>query len=321
MVRGYEPTPQVEQFIRSVSGPAPWRTLFDGLSFHVCLLAVCVAGSFLIEMVASDPMSNWWTGAFYLPLAVLCARQLRALELIVHDAAHRNFFREQGQWNDRIADLLFAAPVGQSVRQYRTTHLRHHRRFGTADDPCCARMLELSRIDPGPRPADMSWETWLIAKARFYWCYSSSYYRTVARDAAWGTFALWQIIMSVITMLIAWQLFEIRPLTWLIAWCLVWIVPLFLFLPIQRLLAERGEHDYEGGTDEFSSTIMNLGFVHRAILHPWNDSYHLLHHLHPAVPQSRHRWVHRELERIDPAYRAARRRWKVGTAASEVGSR
>lgn len=321
MLRGYQSTPQVERFIRSVSRPAPWRTLFDGLFFHVCLLAICAAVASFIEIGIADLSSFLWIVPLYLLLAVLSARQLRALELIVHDAAHRNFIRDRGRWNEVIADLFFAAPVGQSVKQYWATHLRHHRRFGTNEDPCRTRMLELSRIDPGARPVDAPLLTWLIAKARFYWRYSSSYYRTVARDAAWGPFVLWQFVMSAVTTLAAWMLFDIRPLVWGIAWFLVWIVPLFLFLPIQRLLAERGEHDYEGGTDEFSATIMNLGFIHRAILHPWNDSFHLLHHLHPAVPQCRHRRVHRELERIDPAYSAARRRWRIGAAASDARSR
>ena len=59
---------------------------------------------------------------------------LHHLYLFLHEASHYNLARERSH-NDRLANLLLAPVLGQSVGQYRSIHFDHHRLLGTPDDP------------------------------------------------------------------------------------------------------------------------------------------------------------------------------------------
>ncbi|CAM5548384.1 hypothetical protein SBADM41S_06728 [Streptomyces badius] len=74
---------------------------------------------------------------------MVIARQLRALENLVHEASHYNWTRHRRRLNDVLGYLLAAAPTGSRISAYRTSHLLHHGRFGTAEDPDRYRYAEL----------------------------------------------------------------------------------------------------------------------------------------------------------------------------------
>jgi len=83
-----------------------------------------------------------------IPLAVLLlgGRQL-GLAILMHDCAHRAFFRTR--WlNDFVGHWLCAVPVKARLYDYRAVHLRHHRHAGTPADP------DLVFVDKYPVPAD-----------------------------------------------------------------------------------------------------------------------------------------------------------------------
>lgn len=285
--RGYRPSSRVKQTLDDWRRPAPVRTLIDGLGFLGSVLAVTLG-------LAAALREGWpWVLLLWPVAAVLVARQLRAVELIVHDASHTNLFPDHPMLNDALADVLFAAPVAQRTRAYWRKHRVHHSDFGSSRDPCLARMTHLNGTPAGV--------TRLVRYMRDYWT-------TVGQDAAsLAAFVAWHGVVGGLTGLAAGALFGIAPATWLAAWMLGWIVPFLLTLPMLRMVAEREEHDY-AGRSEFSSTVSNLGLWHRALFHPWHDGHHLLHHLFPRVPQTRHSDMHRSLDRIDPAYRKSLRR-------------
>jgi fatty acid desaturase len=96
-----------------------------------------IAGA--IWLVAN--VSYWWTA---LAVILIGSRQ-RAMSNLVHDGSHGNLFKNS-KLNDIASNLLAALPMGESVRNYRTSHSKHHKYLGTIyDDPD----LESHRDRPG----------------------------------------------------------------------------------------------------------------------------------------------------------------------------
>jgi fatty acid desaturase len=75
-------------------------------------------------------------------LFVIGARQL-GLAVLMHEAAHRSLFASRTV-NDFVGSWLCAYPVWSDLHAYRTYHLQHHARTGTAEDP------DLGLIRPFP---------------------------------------------------------------------------------------------------------------------------------------------------------------------------
>lgn len=61
-------------------------------------------------------------------------------------------------------------------------------------------------------------------------------------------------------------------------------VPFFVVLPITRFWAEAAEHLGMDMGSRFGHSRNNLGFGHRWYMHPHNDGYHAVHHIHSQVP-------------------------------------
>lgn len=98
----------------------------------------------------------------------------------------------------------------------------------------------------------------------------------------------------------------------------VWMLSMFVILPVVRSIAEVGEHDYDRGTTEIETTFSNIGFWDHALFHPAGDAWHVLHHLYPTIPWWQQRQAHNFLISRDNAYRGALHRTSMieGTAAS-----
>src|SRR5439155_533066 len=65
--------------------------------------------------------------------ALVVAVQTR-LAMFMHEGAHW-LVDANKTVNDRLANWLAAFPIGMTVERYRASHLQHHARLGTADDP------------------------------------------------------------------------------------------------------------------------------------------------------------------------------------------
>ena len=77
-----------------------------------------------------------WLDVMLAPLSVLVlANRQRALGNILHDAGHRNIFRDKDR-NDFVARGLVAPLLFASLSRYRETHFQHHLELGrTQGDP------------------------------------------------------------------------------------------------------------------------------------------------------------------------------------------
>jgi fatty acid desaturase len=293
--RGYSPPRNVEEVLKPFRKDDFERILTDGLVFLSSIYLAWVAFTLLLQ-------SFLWAAVLVYPVILLfVARQLRAVELIVHDASHYNFMRRSRELNDWLADWIFAAPVSQTVHEYRGTHFLHHKDFGGSQDPCLRRMVELNKEDASAGGR----RKWALGPSIRY---IISYYGTVAPSSK-GLFSFirWHAVVGAIGISALALFSDIRPVVAACSWTLVWMVPLLTTLPLLRMRAERDEHDYfiHNGT-EFSATLTSVGFLNNLIFHPWNDAFHLLHHLYPDIPQTRHKRVHDLLHELDSAYQRRR---------------
>ncbi len=241
--------------------------------------------------------SQLWGVAAYAVALVFIARQQRALELMVHDASHWSWDRENKIFNDQIADCCVGYPVMSTTGAYRKGHFIHHGTFAGEQDPCKRRFAAM-----GLGHVDLSTK-WAITKAVLRWLpsYNLAYYTEIG-SKSWHMLLQWALWHTIVFILPLSFVFGVVQGTLL--WFLFWLVPMFTSLPVLRSIAEAEEHDYERGDTEFEATFTNDGLIHHLLWHPWNDAYHQVHHLYPNISQRMHHKVHKLLMQFDAHYRA-----------------
>lgn len=250
----------------------------------------------------------------YFLASIVIARQLRGLEIMVHDASHLTWVRSRPKLNHFLADLFVGAPVLSSVKAYWKSHRIHHGQYGSHQDPCRQRFASM-----GVNDIDLSTH-WKIARAVIAWLpgYNAAYYREIGSQsiAQWAIFITWHscvLVLPLATFLILGMGFTLKVgiALAIFGWVLFWVLPAMVFLPVIRSIAETEEHDYEAGGTEFETTFTNDGWLHRLLIHPKNDAYHVIHHLFPNIPEAEHHWVHDLLMKHDVKYQNALRRQKL----------
>jgi fatty acid desaturase len=222
---------------------------------------------------------------------IFISRQLRALENIVHFGSHYNITK--GNKNDIIINILAAWPVLQDVRNYRKSHMIHHSRYGASADPCRIRYDRLKHL--------FSSRSWLD-KAKGVLVYYKNFYQDFGFD-----------LNTLVRFLIAHALcFGIITLCLGLStaqsYYILMAVCFFFVLPLIRMVAELGEHDYDISEDVLESTYTNVSLLDRLIFHPAGDAYHVLHHVHPTIPWWNQRKAHDYLVKSDHYYSTAPKR-------------
>lgn len=250
----------------------------------------------------------------YLVACIIIARQLRGLEIMVHDASHLTWVRSRPKLNHFLADIFVGAPVLSSVKAYWKSHRIHHGQYGSHKDPCRMRFASM-----GVNDIDLSTH-WKIARAVVAWLpgYNAAYYREIGSQSIiqWAIFIGWHSCVLVLPLAIFLTHgvgFELKVgiAMAVFGWVIFWVLPAMVFLPVIRSIAETEEHDYEAGDTEFETTFTNDGWLHRLLIHPKNDAYHVIHHLFPNIPEAEHHWVHALLMEHDEKYQNALRRGKL----------
>ena len=104
---------------------AVWR---DAVRCYAMLAAGAAAHLWLVTAagerrgLAAVPLLTLWLGFWF-----------ASLMLLVHEAAHFNVHPDKAT-NDRLANYLLGAVVGEEIARYRAVHWQHHLRLGTLED-------------------------------------------------------------------------------------------------------------------------------------------------------------------------------------------
>ncbi|MFB7618830.1 fatty acid desaturase family protein [Kitasatospora sp. NPDC056181] len=259
----------------------------------------------LAALVVAWP--GWWstvpTGAAGLLVGLaavaLTGRQLRGLECMLHEASHFNWSRHHRGVNDFCAGVLSCVPTGVRISRYRESHLVHHSRLGTADDPDRQRYQEY-RIEGLDRSGPAVFSRGLVQRL---YAYQRSWITETANDLfAVAAPVLWALLTIALPAALLWG--GQAALTG----CAVWLLGHVVALPVIRFVGESSEHSYGDADTVFDSTVTNLGPVQRWVFHPHSDGYHTVHHLWPGTPHHRLRSVHEALSAADPSGYAERLR-------------
>lgn len=296
--RGYSPPAHLRDVIASAHKRQLWLTALAALADNAVALALAIGGALTVR----TPVIH--IAMIALPVSVIAiGRQLRALECLVHEASHFNWSRHYRRMNDVLVFLLAGLPTGISVREYRASHLLHHGRFGTSNDPDRVRYQEL-RLEALRRD---SWASFLGGLISRFYRYQLGWLRALRANPFY------------LIILVVWLgMFVISPFIVLtgdatggVLAAFVWLLGYGLALPVIRFIGESSEHIYSDSDTVFDATISNLGLFQRFLIHPHNDGYRTVHHMWPGVPHHALRRLHKILTVEDPECYSRRLRYRT----------
>lgn len=218
-----------------------------------------------------------WLDAVLVPLSVLViSNRQRALGNILHDAGHRNIWRNKHQ-NDFTARVLLAPLLFASLSRYRETHFQHH--------------LELGRKqgDPDLIPGQDHLPTFWVV----------SYARCLLSWPTWlgslgGHLLAKEVTLRSKAFIMGWWASFVGGLAMLgggdfaLAFVVLWLLSRATLFHCITTFREMCDHFglQPGGVFGFTRDMVCHG-PWRWTIHPRNNGYHLTHHLLPAVPYYR----------------------------------
>ncbi|WP_436495549.1 fatty acid desaturase [Actinokineospora sp. HUAS TT18] len=223
--------------------------------------------------------------------SVVCGRQLRALECLVHEASHFNWTRRYRALNDMLATFLAAIPTGAKISDYRASHLQHHGQFATSQDPDRRRYVELGLESLDRQSISAYWRSLL----RILPCYQIGWFKSFLSDPV---YLVAPIVWAGVSISIPVAVIAGPSTSALVTG--VWAFSYLLVLPVIRLVGESAEHTYSTASTVFDATISNIGLAHRLVFHPHADGFHTVHHLWPGIPHHALRKTHNSLTEQDP---------------------
>lgn len=232
-----------------------------------------------------------WLNHLLAPLAVfVIANRQRALGNILHDAGHRNLWRD-GLRNDLTARILVAPLLFASLTSYREGHFKHHLALG--DDSADPDFLPIPDREPTHWLSSFachlcSWPAWLGSVGGHL---IARQVRTVSKLYILGW---WVCDLGALHVLVGPNFTMAFVLLWLSARATVF----HLITTFREMCDHFGLRP--GGVFTYTRDMACHG-MWREVIHPRNNGYHLTHHLLPAVPYYHLPDAH-ELFRMMPAF-------------------
>jgi fatty acid desaturase len=234
-----------------------------------------------------------WLSRWVSRLAVfIIPNRQRALGNILHDAGHRNLWKNRSL-NDLMARILIAPLLFTSLTSYREAHFKHHLALGK---DC---------VDPDFLPIPTRTPRhWLISFARNL-CSSSAWCSSItghlfASEAGLGSKLYirgWWLSGLIALIAVAGEQFTT---IFLLLWFLARATVFHLITTFREMCDHFGLQP--GGVFSFTRDMTCHG-VWCQVIHPRNNGYHLTHHLLPAMGYFRLPAAH-DLLRQTPAYLA-----------------
>lgn len=209
---------------------------------------------------------------------------LGGLESCAHEATHYTLFRTR-RLNNRL-QFLFAAPVLESVEDYRASHVIHHRDLGGAEDPA---MQLYAETGVARFPHGLFWVMFVRPAIGYHALHflrrTVSMIWTQPRRGA-HIAAFWiPVLAGAYCFDLGWQLAG------------YFLFPLFYVLPIILFWAEVLDHSRLDLMSPVRAARTHVGRLARAF-YPHNEGYHLVHHLHPGIPAHRLAEAHCALTQV-----------------------
>lgn len=294
------PKPQVNQFITelrsvltSASEKKSFRALHKRLPFRVAL-------AFLFDwllIILSVLLASQSLLFFPVSLLLIGSRQ-RALSNLVHDASHGNLLSNR-KMNDFLTNVFAAYAGFESVANYRRGHFKHHRFLGLKGlDPDTDSHFRYGFDDSKPRqePPFSLYVSLLLSpsswKDSVFGPFTQLSFAEKAQVLIW-----WGVILVSITL--------VSGLSAMFLFLFLWIVARGTSYHAIRVFAEFLDHT---GLPLGSSLSFTRNLPHRglfsSLVHPHEDTYHLIHHLFPRIPHHQLRQAHQVLNQSSQYLRA-----------------
>ena len=242
-----------------------------------------VAGCFWLVAWAPNPLT------IVVALLVIGTRQL-GLAIVMHEAAHRSLFKNRGL-NDFAGNWLAAYPIWSDVKPYRSYHLVHHAKTGSAEDP------DLSLVTPFPitrasfrrkiwrdLTGQTGWKQAVAVAKRDLGLGDARNQRNMGLaegqnpDVGWRKVAPVAITNGVLLAILALFGHPELYLLWLVAW-----------LTTNRLVTRLRSIAEHALPSDLNDVLQNTRTTHaswweRLLIAPNRVNYHLEHHLLMTVP-------------------------------------
>ncbi|MDX0001590.1 fatty acid desaturase [Sinorhizobium meliloti] len=242
----------------------------------------------------------------YVFAGLIIGSRLQRLAVLMHEACHYNLFSNR-RLNDIVGDILVAYPLGISLDLYRASHMRHHIHTNTSQDWDYV----FQSSDPDQRfPRSVSSMAWLMVRSvlglnalrmlRFaqIWLPLTNLHNPEHLDIDF-TPAMRLRYLLYGTVVVATILLSPAP-TAILG---LYLVPLFIWSNLFNRIRAMSEHNGVSNATELSGTRTVIpSLVDRFFIAPYNVSYHLEHHLFPAVPGPHLEHLHKKLM-ADPIFR------------------
>ena len=279
--RGYTTPAKLRQVIADAHRTRGWLTAGTAVGDHFVIYLLILGTVWVVLHLALA------LGMLLIPVALVAlARQLRALECLVHEGSHFNWSRRRRRFNDLLAFTLSGFATGARITSYRESHLLHHGSFATARDPDRQRYIELD-VEGMHRTSTLSFGWTVLRRLPRY---QLGWLRTMRATPLDIVLPLGWALVAVGTpvgLVLGAPGFALGAGLWLTAYTVA--------LPVIRFLGESSEHVYSGADTVFDATVSNLGRWQRILIHPHNDGYHTVHHMWPGVPHHALRKLHNRL--------------------------
>ncbi|MDC3953883.1 fatty acid desaturase [Polyangium jinanense] len=208
----------------------------------------------------------------FLPLSLtIIARQQRVLKNLLHEAAHRNLSRNK-QANDLLGRYVLAPLSFENFTVYRTQHARHHALLGSADDP--------DRVDVGVAGHDEKTAMGVYAGLLF----NRSQWKSSIGESLpgmtgrqrWEIVSFWMALSVVLGAAVG--------VGGVAAVLGSWMLSKATAYHAIQCFAELCDHARLPSSSVFEYTRNMPKNVCSILLNPYNDNYHLTHHLMPSIP-------------------------------------
>jgi fatty acid desaturase len=253
----------------------------EHLKIQYLLSIGVVAFDFFLIILATTVSYFSESWILYLISLVLIGSRMRALNNLVHEASHNLLFVSRRV--NYIIGSICAWPILLCFKEYKSSHMLHHRRLGYKDDPDLIREQDLGL---GKLPQKLRLHHIICNLPKGYLTYLiGSLYLSQKK--------LFFVRISAVFIPVGIMcIFGGQPVGNI--FLLYWVIPFLTTYQVIKFIAESGEHG-----DLYDSIPANSDLATKAIkmtrntipslfmgilIYPHGDGFHMLHHRFPSIP-------------------------------------